>query len=160
MAKIELNVNHIVYEVDVDLSSRLIDVLRHNLHLIGVKEGCGEGACGACSVLVDGICYNSCLTPVANVLNKKIITIEGLKNTKQYRIIADAFSELGGSQCGFCTPGMIISTYSLLLRNPHPTEDEIRAALSGNICRCTGYNAIIRAILLIAEEGDEIEWKI
>lgn len=160
MAKIELNVNHIVYEVDVDLSSRLIDVLRHNLHLIGVKEGCGEGACGACSVLVDGICYNSCLTPIANVLNKKIITIEGLKNTKQYRIIADAFSELGGSQCGFCTPGMIISTYSLLLRNPHPTEDEIRAALSGNICRCTGYNAIIRAILLIAEEGDEIEWKI
>lgn len=144
--------------IDVDPSTRLLDVLRIKLHITGVKEGCGEGACGACSVIVDGVCYDSCLTPVANVIGKHIITIEGFRNTPQYRIIADAFADFGASQCGFCTPGIILNTYALLKRNPHPTEEEVRVALSGNLCRCTGYNAIVKAVLDIAENGGDIEW--
>lgn len=159
MEKIKFVINQHPVELLVDPSARLLDVLRDELHLTGVKEGCGEGACGACSVLVEGICYNSCLTPVANVIGKSLMTIDGFSETKQYRIIADAFAELGGSQCGFCTPGMILNTYSLLLHNPHPNEEEIRLALSGNLCRCTGYNAIIKAVLVAAENGSNISWK-
>ncbi|MFA6660355.1 MAG: 2Fe-2S iron-sulfur cluster-binding protein, partial [Bacilli bacterium] len=106
MAKLKFVVNHQPVEVDIDPSARLLDVLRDVLHMTGVKEGCGEGSCGACTVLVDGISYSSCLTPVANVIGKEILTIEGFTQTEQYRMIADAFAELGGSQCGFCTPGM------------------------------------------------------
>ena len=153
MAKIKLIINNQPYEVDVDLSARLLDVLRNELHLIGVKEGCGEGSCGACTVLVNGVSYSSCLTPVANVIGKEILTIDGFNKTEQYRIIADAFAELGGSQCGFCTPGMIMSTYALLIENPQPSEEEARLSLSGNLCRCTGYNSIIKAVLEAAEEG-------
>ncbi len=145
-------------KIKVDPSTRLLDVLRIKLHITGVKEGCGEGACGACSVLVDGVCYDSCLTPVANIIGKHIVTIEGFRNTKQYRIIADAFADFGASQCGFCTPGMILNAYALLKNNPHPSEEEVRVALSGNLCRCTGYNAIIKAILDVAENGGDIEW--
>ena len=158
MAKISLTVNHKQYELDIEPSTRLLDVLRVHLGFKGVKEGCGEGACGACSVLVDGVAYNSCLTPVANVIGKEIITIDEFNKTEQYRIIADAFAEMGGSQCGFCTPGMIINTYVLLKKNPHPSEEEVRIALSGNICRCTGYNAIVKAVLLASENGRNIKW--
>ena len=158
MEMINFYVNDELVSLEVDPSTRLLDVLRIRLHLTGVKEGCGEGACGACSVLVDGVCYDSCLTPVANVIGKHIITIEGFRQTPQYRIIADAFADFGASQCGFCTPGMILNTYALLKRNPHPTEEEVRVALSGNLCRCTGYNAIIKAVLDIAENGGDIEW--
>lgn len=152
--KISFTLNNKLISVDVDPSMRLLDLLRDNFKLLGVKEGCGEGACGACSVLVNGKCVLSCLTPVANVIGKEIITIEEFRNTKQYKVIADAFAEAGGSQCGFCTPGMIIATQSLLSDNPHPTENEAREGLSGNICRCTGYNAIIDAVLLAAERGE------
>ena len=158
MEMINFYVNDELVSLEVDPSTRLLDVLRIRLHLTGVKEGCGEGACGACSVLVDGVCYDSCLTPVANVIGKRIITIEGFRQTPQYRIIADAFADFGASQCGFCTPGMILNTYALLKKNPHPTEEEVRVALSGNLCRCTGYNAIVRAVLDIAEQGGDIEW--
>lgn len=158
MEMINFYVNDELVSLEVDPSMRLLDVLRIRLHLTGVKEGCGEGACGACSVLVDGVCYDSCLTPVANVIGKHIITIEGFRQTPQYRIIAAAFADFGASQCGFCTPGMILNTYALLRKNPHPTEEEVRVALSGNLCRCTGYNAIVRAILDIAEQGGDIEW--
>lgn len=158
MEKIKLFVNNKEYELTLEPSTRLLDVLRNHLGFKGVKEGCGEGACGACSVLVDGVPYNSCLTPVANVIGKHIITIDEFNKTPQYRIIADAFADLGGSQCGFCTPGMIINTYALFLKNPHPSEEEIKIALSGNICRCTGYNAIIRAVLEAAEKGSDIKW--
>ena len=158
MEKISFYLNNKLVKVEVDPSQRLLDVLRMKLHMTGVKEGCGEGACGACSVLVDGVCYDSCLTPVANVIGKHIMTIEGFRTTKQYRIIADAFADFGASQCGFCTPGMILNTYALLKKNPTPTEEEVRIALSGNLCRCTGYNAIVRAILDIVENGDDIEW--
>lgn len=158
MAKINFIVNHQPIELDINPSTRLLDVLRDYLGFKGVKEGCGEGACGACSVLVDGEAYNSCLTPVANVAGKEVITIDEFKKTPQYRIIADAFAEMGGSQCGFCTPGMIINTYVLLKKNPFPSEEEIRFALSGNICRCTGYNAIVKAVMVASENGRNIVW--
>ena len=158
MEKISFHLNGKAVKLEIDPSTRLLDVLRIRLHMTGVKEGCGEGACGACTVLVDGICYDSCLTPVANVIGKHIVTIEGFRETPQYRIIADAFADFGASQCGFCTPGMILNTYALLRDNQHPTEEEVRVALSGNLCRCTGYNAILRAILDIAENGGDIKW--
>ena len=158
MKKISFVLNHQKVEVELDPSTRLLDVLRLHFHLTSVKEGCGEGACGACSVIVDGECWNSCLTPLANVEGKEIITLDAFRETKQYRIIADAFAETGGSQCGFCTPGMILNSYVLLKHNPHPTEEEIRFALSGNLCRCTGYNAIVKAVLLASEMGGDIEW--
>ena len=142
--------------VDVSPSMRLLDVLREKLHLTGTKEGCGEGECGACTVLVNGEPYNSCLTPVINIVNKAVVTIEGFRETKAYRVIADAFADMGGSQCGFCTPGMILATYAVLKKNPHPTEEEIRFALSGNLCRCTGYQAIVQAVLKASEKGIEL----
>ena len=142
--------------VDVTPSMRLLDVIREELHLTGTKEGCGEGECGACTVLVNGEPYNSCLTPIANVIGKEVITIEGFRETKAYRVIADAFANQGGSQCGFCTPGMILASYAVLKKNPHPSEEEIREALSGNLCRCTGYNSIVNAVLLASEKGIEL----
>lgn len=149
--KFVLNGNNVT--VDVNPSMRLLDVLRKELHLTGTKEGCGEGECGACTVLVDGETYNSCLTPIINVANHEVMTIEGFRELEAYRIIADAFANMGGSQCGFCTPGMILATYSLLKKNPHPSEEEIRTGLSGNLCRCTGYNAIVNAVLEVVEKG-------
>ena len=142
--------------LDVNPSMRLLDVIRKELHLTGTKEGCGEGECGACTVLVNDEPYNSCLTPVINVSGKIILTIEGFRERKEYRVIADAFADMGGSQCGFCTPGMILVIYALLKRNPHPTEEEIKAALAGNLCRCTGYQAIVQAVLKASEKGVKI----
>ena len=151
--EISFIINNKKVKIDVDPSMRLLDVIRNELHLTGTKEGCGEGECGACTVLVNGEPYNSCLTPVINVQNKVLLTIEGFRETKEYQIIADAFADMGGSQCGFCTPGMILVSYALLSKNPHPTEEEIRFALSGNLCRCTGYQAIVNAVLKASEKG-------
>ena len=151
--EISFIINNKKVKVDVDPSMRLLDVIRNELHLTGTKEGCGEGECGACTVLVNGEPYNSCLTPVINVQNKVILTIEGFRQSKEYRVIADAFADMGGSQCGFCTPGMILVSYALLSKNPHPSEEEIRFALSGNLCRCTGYQAIVNAVLKASEKG-------
>ena len=151
--EISFIINNKKVKVDVDPSMRLLDVIRNELHLTGTKEGCGEGECGACTVLVNGEPYNSCLTPVINVQNKVLLTIEGFRETKEYQVIADAFADMGGSQCGFCTPGMILVSYALLSKNPHPTEEEIRFALSGNLCRCTGYQAIVNAVLKASEKG-------
>lgn len=156
MAKIKFTLNHKQIEVDVDPSKRLLDFLREDMHLTGVKEGCGEGSCGACVILLDGYSVNSCLLPIANVMNKEVITIECFKETKEFDVLYKAFSEMGGSQCGFCTPGMIIASQSLLSHNPHPTEEEIKAALSGNICRCTGYQAIIEAVKLASKIGGNL----
>ncbi len=151
--KINFVLNGKKVEADVSPSMRLLDVLRDIFGCTGVKEGCGEGECGACTVLVNEEPYNSCLTPVINIINKEVITIEGFRETKAYRVIADAFADMGGSQCGFCTPGMILASYAVLKKNPHPTEEEIRIALSGNLCRCTGYQAIVNAVLLASEKG-------
>ena len=146
-------INNKKVTVDVDPSMRLLDVIRNELHLTGTKEGCGEGECGACTVLVKGEPVNSCLMPVINVDGRDVLTIEGFREMKEYRVIADAFADRGGSQCGFCTPGMILVTYALLKKNPHPTEEEIRLALSGNLCRCTGYQAIVDAVKVASEKG-------
>lgn len=155
MAKIKLNLNNKEIEVDIDPSKRLIDFLRDDMHLTGTKEGCGEGSCGVCVVLFDGYSVNSCLIPMANVNNHSIITIEEYKKTERFKILYTCFSEEGSSQCGFCTPGMIITAESLLSHNPHPTEEEIKKAMSGNLCRCTGYQAIVNAVKLASEIGEK-----
>lgn len=130
------------------LTMRLVDFLRENLELTGTKEGCGEGECGACSVIIDGELINSCLVILGQVQNKSIITIEGLDEPE----ISAAFEETGAVQCGFCTPGMIIASSVLLAKNPSPEENEIKKAISGNLCRCTGYTKIIEAIKKAGKE--------
>ncbi|MCD6132305.1 MAG: (2Fe-2S)-binding protein [Candidatus Hydrothermae bacterium] len=151
--KIRFVLNHKEVEIDVDPLKRLLDVLREDFALKGVKEGCGEGECGACAVLVNGKLMNSCLIPVAQVDGKEVLTIEGYKNTKKYKIIEEAFLEAGAVQCGFCTPGMVMAIEALLSQNPSPEESDVREALSGNLCRCTGYNMIVDAVLLAARKG-------
>lgn len=133
---------------------RLVDVLREDCGLTGVKEGCGEGECGACSVLVGGKLVNSCLTPLGTVENASIVTIEGFRETPRYQVLADAFDQAGAVQCGYCTPGMLMAAEALLQGNSVPTEEEIREALSGNLCRCTGYSMIVDAILRAAKAGE------
>lgn len=133
---------------------RLLDLLRDDLGLKGPKEGCGEGECGACAVLVDGQLINSCLTPVANVAGREVLTIEGFRETERFQQLAAAFAEAGAVQCGFCTPGMLLAAEALLRQNPHPDETAIREGISGNLCRCTGYGMIVTAIQSAAERGD------
>lgn len=142
-------------DVSIDTSPvrRLLDVLREDFHLIGSKEGCGEGECGACSVLLDGRLVRACITPAGNVQGRDVLTIEGFSQTSQYRLIEQAFSTAGAVQCGFCTPGMAMAAEALLRANASPTEAEIREAISGNLCRCTGYNMIVQAVQLAAKRG-------
>jgi aerobic carbon-monoxide dehydrogenase small subunit len=127
--------------------ARLLDVLRQQAGLTGTKEGCGEGECGACAVLLNGELANSCLTPFAHAANATIVTIEGVATGDDLHVIQDAFLEFGGAQCGICTPGMVLAALDLLERTPHPTEAEVRAALAGNLCRCTGYMRIFESVL-------------
>jgi carbon-monoxide dehydrogenase small subunit len=127
--------------------ARLLDTLREKLHLTGIKEGCGEGECGACSIELDGKLVNSCLIPIAQVEGAEIRTIEGVATKEQLNIVQQAFISYGGAQCGICTPGMVLAAVNLLEQNNHPTEPEIRAALAGNLCRCTGYMKIFESIL-------------
>ena len=129
----------------------LLKVLRDILHLTGTKEGCGEGDCGACTVLVDGRSVNSCLFPAVQAEGCQVMTIEGVEAHPELARIQKAFVDYGAVQCGFCSPGMIMSTVALLKKNPKPTEEEIRRGLSGNICRCTGYQAMVDAIQSLAE---------
>ena len=126
--------------------ARLLDVLREELRLTGVKEGCGEGECGACSVMIDAELTNSCLVPVLQVQGASITTIEGVASDGQLHAVQRAFLECGGAQCGICTPGMILAAISLLERHPKPTGDQIREGLAGNLCRCTGYMRIFEAV--------------
>jgi carbon-monoxide dehydrogenase small subunit len=126
--------------------ARLLDVLRRS-GLTGTKEGCGEGECGACAVLVDGAVVNSCLMPLAHAEGASITTIEGVASDRHLHAIQESFLECGGAQCGICTPGMVLAAYDLLLRHRHPTDDQIREGLSGNLCRCTGYMRIFEAII-------------
>ncbi|HLL14869.1 MAG TPA: (2Fe-2S)-binding protein [Pyrinomonadaceae bacterium] len=133
--------------------ARLLDVLREDLGLTGTKEGCGEGECGACSVLVDGELVNSCLVPVLQVEGASIKTIEGVAGEAELHAVQQAFIECGGAQCGICTPGMILAAMSLLEENAHPTDADIRHGLAGNLCRCTGYMKIFDAVVRACERA-------
>ena len=135
-------------------TDRLLDVLRDGFHLKSVKCGCKEGECGACAVLIDGVLYNSCCVASGAVSGHEIVTLEGYKETKRFEALSEAFGELSAVQCGFCIPGMVLAAEALLRVNPHPTEEEVRTALSGNICRCTGYNALVNAVLNASKEGE------
>jgi len=132
---------------------RLLDVLRNQLGLSGAKEGCGEGECGSCSVLVDGSLVNSCLVPILQAQGTKIVTIEGLAHGPKLHALQQAFLDCGGAQCGICTPGMILASHHLLNRKPKPNLDEIREGLAGNLCRCTGYAQICEAVVQAAERA-------
>lgn len=132
---------------------RLLDVLRRELGLTGTKEGCGEGECGSCCVLMEGVLVNSCLIPVLQTNGASIVTIEGLECEGRLRVLLHAFLECGGAQCGICTPGMILAAYHLLSKKPEPSLEEIREGLSGNLCRCTGYMQIFEAVAEAGRRG-------
>jgi len=144
--KIRLIVNEQEYELLIEPHKTLLDVLRNNLSLTGTKRGCNSGECGACTVLLDGIPILSCMTLACEVEGKKIQTIEGIAQNGELHPVQEAFIECGAIQCGFCTPGMVLSAVALLNSNPNPSTDEIKKAISGNLCRCTGYVKIIEAI--------------
>ena len=151
MKQVGLTVNGTLYELSVQPWEALLEVIRDKLGLTGTKEGCGLGECGACTVIMDGKTVNSCLVLAAEADGKQITTIEGLTDGDKLHPIQEAFIEYGGLQCGFCTPGMIMSAKALLDENPSPSEEEIRRGIAGNLCRCTGYTKIIEAITSAAK---------
>jgi aerobic carbon-monoxide dehydrogenase small subunit len=151
--EISLTVNSTQKTVLAFPMERLLDVLRQQLGLTGVKEGCGEGECGSCSVLMDGTLVNSCLVPVLQVEGSMIVTIEGVASGLQLSALQEAFLQCNGAQCGICTPGMILAASHLLRNKPNPTREEIQEGLSGNLCRCTGYIQIFEAVAKAAHQA-------
>jgi len=149
--QIKLKVNGESHELSVDPYRTLLEVLREDLELTGTKESCGLGDCGSCTVILDGKAVNSCLVLAVEAEGKDILTIEGLAKGGELHSIQKAFLEHGGFQCGFCTPGMILSAKAFLDKNPQPTEEEVREVMAGNLCRCTGYTKIIESILAVGE---------
>ena len=143
---IKLTINREESAIEAPPMKRLLDVLREDLHLTGTKEGCGEGECGACAVIVNGELVNSCLVPVLQAEGARITTIEGLAGEQRLHPIQQCFLEEGGAQCGICTPGMILAAHHLLQKNPRPTLVQIQEGLAGNLCRCTGYTRIFKAV--------------
>jgi len=137
------------------LSARLLDVLRDQLSLPGTKCGCRQGECGACAVIVDGLLHNSCLVAMGSLEGSSVVTIEGYSNTERFSVLDKAYASVSAVQCGFCIPGMILASECVLSKNPNPTELEIRDGISGNLCRCSGYNSIVQAITLASEEGEQ-----
>lgn len=150
--KFVLNGVEVAYEGSA--ADRLLDVLRDTYNCKSVKCGCKEGECGACSVLIDGTLINSCCVAMGAVEGNSIVTIEGFRETERFDVLEKAFADISAVQCGFCIPGMVLAAEALLSKNAHPTIDEIREGLSGNLCRCTGYNAIVSAIDTAAKEGN------
>ena len=148
-------VNGNSHQIDAPPMKRLLDVLREDLRLTGSKEGCGEGECGACSVFINGEVVNSCLVPICQVEGTEILTIEGLAQDDRLIPLQEAMIQIGGTQCGICTPGIVMAAKALLDQNPHPTRDEIRAGLGGNLCRCTGYVRIIDAVESCGKASDQ-----
>jgi len=148
---IECTVNGKLCRLQAYPMARLLDVLREELHLTGTKEGCGEGECGACAVLMSGAVVNSCLIPAIEADGEEIRTIEGIASGAQLHAVQEAFLECGGAQCGICTPGMVIAAVALIERLPHPGDAEIREGLAGNLCRCTGYQKIFAAVVRACE---------
>ncbi len=152
--RINFTLNNQEVSLEGNPLKRLLDVLREDFGLKGVKEGCGEGECGACAVLVDNELVNSCLIPVGAVEGSVVLTIEGFRETGRYRVIEEALSEAGSIQCGFCTPGFVMAAEALLRRKPHPTKKEVREAISGNLCRCTGYHMIVDGVIEASKKGE------
>jgi aerobic carbon-monoxide dehydrogenase small subunit len=150
-SEVSFKVNGQQHRVEVFPMARLLDVLREQLQLTGTKEGCGEGECGACTVNIDGRIVNSCLVPVAQVDGSEITTIEGVAVDAKLHAVQQAFIEHGGAQCGICTPGMVLAAVDLLERNPKPSEADVRTALAGNLCRCTGYMKIFESVVKAIE---------
>jgi aerobic carbon-monoxide dehydrogenase small subunit len=151
--EISFSVNGRATTLQVHAMARLLDVLRYELSLTGTKEGCGEGECGSCSVLMDGVLVNSCLIPALQAHGTSIITIEGLTAESSAQGLQQAFLECGAAQCGICTPGMILAAFHLLSKKPQPSVEEIRERLAGNLCRCTGYMQIVEAVTEVARSG-------
>jgi aerobic-type carbon monoxide dehydrogenase small subunit (CoxS/CutS family) len=147
----QFTVNDAAVEVEATGSRRLLDVLREDLELTGTKEGCGEGECGACSVLIDGAVVDACLVPVSQAHGTRVRTVEGLAEPGTLGVLQQAFLETGGAQCGICTPGMLMAGEAFLASGADPSDDNIREAIAGNLCRCTGYTKIIDAIALAAQ---------
>jgi carbon-monoxide dehydrogenase small subunit len=148
---IQLSINRRVYAVEVEPHWTLLDMLRNELGILGTKRGCDKGDCGTCTVLVNGRPVNACLYLAVRANSKEILTIEGLETDEGLHPLQKAFLDKGAVQCGFCTPGMLMVALSLLDENPNPTEEEVRSAISGNLCRCTGYQHIVDAVLYAAE---------
>ncbi len=157
--RISITVNKERRQVEVEPYETLLELLRDRLGLTGTKRCCGEGECGACSVIMDGRIVNSCIILAAEADGSDVLTIEGLSEDGKPSALQQAFLDSGAVQCGFCTPGMIMAAHYLLLNNPHPTEEEIREGLSGNLCRCTGYNRIIEAVQSAVEANSEPDSK-
>ncbi|NIS60277.1 MAG: 2Fe-2S iron-sulfur cluster binding domain-containing protein [Proteobacteria bacterium] len=149
---IQLKVNGEIHEVSVRANETLLDVIRYKLELTGTKKGCDTGQCGSCTILLDGKPVTSCLILAIEARGKEILTVEGLAKNGQLHPLQEAFVEEGAVQCGYCTPGMLLSAKALLDENPSPTEEEVKEAISGNLCRCTGYVKIVTAILAGAEK--------
>ena len=146
-----LNGEHTVYEGSA--TARLLDVLRDHYRLTGVKCGCKEGECGACSIILNGRLVNSCMVAMGRVAGCDVVTIEGYSRTERFKVLDAAYASVSAVQCGFCIPGMVLASECILAHNPNPSEAEIRDGISGNLCRCTGYNAIVKAIQIAAKEG-------
>jgi carbon-monoxide dehydrogenase small subunit len=155
MMRITIQINAGRHVIDAPPMKRLLDVLREDLNLTGTKEGCGEGECGACSIIIDGEVVNSCLIPACQADGTQITTVEGLASEGKLSSLQKAFLECGAAQCGICTPGMLISSCALLQHKSQPTRDEIKEAIAGNLCRCTGYVKIIDAIEIAAGKSSE-----
>lgn len=151
---IGLTVNGMQVNVRAHPMERLLDVLRLQLGLTGAKEGCGEGECGSCSVLMDGVLVNSCLVPILQAQRSSIVTIEGITQGTELTALQKAFVDFGGAQCGICTPGIIMAACHLLTKTPHPTANQINEGLSGNLCRCTGYAQICEAVAQAAQDSN------
>ncbi|MCL4806561.1 MAG: (2Fe-2S)-binding protein [Thermoanaerobaculia bacterium] len=143
---VTLTVNGSLLTLEAPPAARLLDVLRERLGLTGTKEGCGEGECGACTILLDGVPVNSCLVALGQCAGREVTTVEGLGDTKHLTPLQEAMVTEGGAQCGICTPGMLLSAEALLREKPQPTDPEIREAIAGNVCRCTGYQRIVNAV--------------
>lgn len=158
MSMVSFKLNNSLVNISVNPLKRLLDVLREDINLTSMKEGCGQGECGACSIIIDNKLVNSCLVPIGSIEGKSILTIEGLKCTEEFNILQESYEEAGAVQCGFCIPGMIMASYALLIEKASPNESEIREGLSGNLCRCTGYEKIILAVTMAAKRGEKL-WK-